>query len=150
MNITRRNVIKASSFGALFGGLSSLSKTVFAEWPAAAFDTTAYADAYTAVINGVEPAEGGITIEAPEIASNGATVPVTVTTNKTDVKSISILVENNPRPYIATFFINENIEPSVSTRIKMRETSDVVAIVETSSGKFIARQSVKVTAGGCA
>ena len=67
-----------------------------------------------------------------------------------NVKSISILVENNPRPYIATFFINENIEATVATRVKMRETSNVVAIVDTANGKFIAKQTVKVTAGGCA
>ncbi len=150
MKITRRHALKLGSIGALIGTISGFAKTVFAEWPAAAFDTTAYEDSYAAVTNGVEPKEGGITIDAPEIASNGATVPVTVSTDMQDVKSISVLVENNPRPYIATFFINENIEATIATRVKMRETSNVVAIVETASGKFIAKQSVKVTAGGCA
>ncbi|MFK8026643.1 MAG: thiosulfate oxidation carrier protein SoxY [Gammaproteobacteria bacterium] len=150
MKITRRHAIKVGSIGALIGTISSLTKTVFAEWPAAAFDTTDYKDSFAAVTNGEEPQEGGITIEAPEIASNGATVPVTISTDMENVKSISILVENNPRPYIATFLINENIEATISTRVKMRETSNVVAIVETDSGKFIAKQSVKVTAGGCA
>jgi len=150
MKITRRHALKVGSIGAIIGTISGFTKTVFAEWPAAAFDTTAYEDSYAAVIDGVEPQEGSITIEAPEIASNGATVPVTISTDMADVKSISVLVDKNPRPYIATFFINENIEATISTRVKMRETSNVVAIVETASGKFIAKQSVKVTAGGCA
>ncbi|MDW3094238.1 MAG: thiosulfate oxidation carrier protein SoxY [Gammaproteobacteria bacterium] len=150
MNITRRHALKVGSLGALIGSISSFTKMVFAEWPAAAFDTTAYEDSYAAVIDGVEPEEGKVKIEAPEIASNGATVPITISTDLDNVKSISVLVEKNPRPYIATFFINENIEATISTRVKMRETSNVVAIVETTSGKFIAKQSVKVTAGGCA
>ena len=150
MKITRRYALKVGSLSALVASISSFTKMVFAEWPAAAFDTTAYEDSYAAVTDGVEPEEGGINIEAPEIASNGATVPVTISTDLENVKSISILVDKNPRPYIATFFINENIEATISTRVKMRETSNVVAIVETDSGKFIAKQSVKVTAGGCA
>ncbi|MFK7795580.1 MAG: thiosulfate oxidation carrier protein SoxY [Gammaproteobacteria bacterium] len=150
MKITRRYALKLGSIGAVISTISGFTKTVFAEWPAAAFDTTTYEDSYAAVTNGVEPVESGIKIDAPEIASNGATVPITVSTDMEDVKSISVLVENNPRPYIATFFINENIEATIATRVKMRETSNVVAIVETASGKFIAKQSVKVTAGGCA
>ena len=150
MKISRRHAIKLGSLGAIFTSLSGFTKSLLAEWPAASFDTTVYDDAYAIVIDGVEPQEGGIKIDAPEIASNGATVPITVSTDMENVKTISVLVENNPRPYIATFFINDNIEASIATRVKMRETSNVVAIVETAEGKFIAKQSVKVTAGGCA
>ena len=99
---------------------------------------------------GEDPQEGNIHIDAPEIASNGATVPITISTDMENVKAISVLVEKNPRPYISTFFMNDQIESSISVRIKMRETSNIVAIVETADGKFIAKQSVKVTAGGCA
>ena len=150
MKISRRHAIKLGSVGAIFTTFSGLTKSVFAEWPAASFDTTEYDKAYAIVTGGVEPQEGGITIDAPEIASNGATVPITISTDMENVKTISVLVEKNPRPYISTFFINENIEASISTRVKMRETSNIVAIVETADGKFIAKQSVKVTAGGCA
>ena len=148
--MNRRHAIKIGSLGAIFTALSGLAKSVLAEWPAASFDTTAYDEAYKIVTGGVEPTEGGIKIDAPEIASNGATVPITISTDLENVKTISVLVENNPRPYISTFFINENIEATISTRVKMRETSNIVAIVETAEGKFIAKQSVKVTAGGCA
>lgn len=150
MNITRRNILRVGSVGALFTSLSGFAKTLLAEWPAASFDTTVYEDAYAIVTDGTEPRESNVTIDAPEIASNGATVPITISTDLENVKTISILVEKNPRPYISTFFINENIEASISTRVKMRETSNIVAIVETAEGKFMAKQSVKVTAGGCA
>jgi len=150
MKISRRHAIKIGSLGAIFTTLSGFAKAVLAEWPAASFDTTVYDEAYAIVTGGEEPKEGGISIDAPEIASNGATVPITISTDMENVKTISVLVENNPRPYISTFFINDNIEATISTRVKMRETSDVIAIVETAEGKFIAKQSVKVTAGGCA
>lgn len=150
MKISRRHAIKIGSLGAIFTSLSGFAKSVLAEWPAASFDTTVYDEAYAIVTGGVEPQEGSIKIDAPEIASNGATVPITISTDMENVKTISVLVDKNPRPYISTFFINEHIEASIATRVKMRETSNIVAIVETTEGKFIAKQSVKVTAGGCA
>ncbi len=150
MKISRRHAIKIGSLGAIFTSLSGFAKSVLAEWPAASFDTTVYDEAYAIVTGGVEPQEGSIKIDAPEIASNGATVPITISTDMENVKTISVLVDKNPRPYISTFFINEHIEASIATRVKMRETSNIVAIVETAEGKFIAKQSVKVTAGGCA
>ena len=151
MEITRRHALKIGSLSALAASFSGIVKTAFAqEWSAESFDKTVYEEAYEIVTGGVEPQEGDIKIDAPEIASNGATVPITISTEMENVKTISILVENNPRPYISTFFMNDQIESSISVRIKMRETSNIVAIVDTADGKFIAKQSVKVTAGGCA
>lgn len=147
MNAIRRNLMKFSSFGACFAALPF--KSAFAEWPNS-FETAEYQEALTSVLGDSTPAEGGIAIDAPEIASNGATVPITITTDLANPKSISVLVEKNPRPYVSTFYLNENLEPSVAVRVKMAETSNVVAIVETDSGFHIAKQSVKVTAGGCA
>ena len=150
MNFTRRKVLKFSSLSALLATLPAAMKTAFATWPSEAFGFTEYDESLTAVTGGSETQEGSIKIEAPEIASNGATVPITVSSDMENIKSISVLVDKNPRPYISTFFINEHLEASVSVRVKMRETSNVVAIVETDSGHFMAKQSVKVTAGGCA
>lgn len=150
MEITRRHALKLGSLSALIATISGFTKSVFAEWPSESFATTAYDEAFAIVTGGTTPQEGGIKIDAPEIASNGATVPITISTDMENVKSISVLVEKNPRPYISTFFINDQIEASIAVRVKMRETSNVVAIVETADGKFIAKQSVKVTAGGCA
>ncbi|MEM8844838.1 MAG: thiosulfate oxidation carrier protein SoxY [Pseudomonadota bacterium] len=149
MNIPRRNILKYSYISAVFASLAGFSKLVFAEWPTIAFDQTEYDKALADVTGGETMQEGNITIDAPEIASNGATVPITISTDLDDVKSIDVLVVNNPRPYIATFFINDLIESSVSLRVKMRETSNVVAVVKTGSGLYTAKTPVKVTAGGC-
>ena len=150
MNLTRRKVLKFSSFSALFATLTPAMKAAFAEWPSESFANTAYDASLKAVIGDAQTQDGGIVIDAPEIASNGATVPITITSDLENIKSISVLVDKNPRPYISTFFMNDKLESSISVRVKMRETSNVVAIVETDSGHFMAKQSVKVTAGGCA
>lgn len=150
MNFTRRKVLKFSSLSALLVSLAPAMKAAFAEWSEASFGNTEYDASLKAVIGDNATQEGGIVIDAPEIASNGATVPITISSDLENIKSISVLVEKNPRPYISTFYMNDKLEPSVSVRVKMRETSNVVAIVETDSGHFMAKQSVKVTAGGCA
>lgn len=150
MNRIRRNTIKFSSLGALVASMPLSVKSVFAEWPEAPFATDDYQTALTAITGENDLAESGISIDAPEIASNGATVPITISSDLPNIKTINIFVEKNPRPYISTFFMNDGIDSSVAVRVKMRETSDVIAIVENESGFHVAKQSVKVTAGGCA
>lgn len=89
-----------------------------------------------------------IHIKAPDIAENGAVVPVTISSTLSDVKSITILSEKNGTPLIAKFNL-KGAQAFVSTRIKMGKTSNVIAICE-SGGKFYsARKEVKVTIGGC-
>jgi len=85
----------------------------------------------------------------PRTAENGAIVPIKITSTIKNIEKISILVEKNPHPLIAEFFLSPVMEPSVSARIKMAESSDVIVIIE-AEGKFY-RQSkyVKVTIGGC-
>jgi sulfur-oxidizing protein SoxY len=90
-----------------------------------------------------------IALKVPEIAENGAVVPVTVSTTLENVESISIVVPNNPRPLAATFEILPGTLPDVSSRIKMGETSDVIALVKTGNGVFRTSKEVKVTIGGC-
>lgn len=150
MNRIRRNTIKFSSLGALLASVPLSMKTVFAEWPEAPFATDNYQTALTEVIGDNSLEESGVSIDAPEIASNGSTVPITISSDLPNIKTISIFVEKNPRPYISTFYMNDKIDSSVSVRVKMRETSDIIAIVENESGFHVAKQSVKVTAGGCA
>ena len=90
-----------------------------------------------------------ITLKVPEIAENGAVVPVTVSTTLGNVESISIVVENNPRSLAASFEISAGTLPDVSSRIKMGETSDVIAVVKTDTGVYSTSKQVKVTIGGC-
>ena len=85
----------------------------------------------------------------PRTAENGAVVPIKITSSLKNIEKISILVENNPHPLIAEFFLSPVVEPSVSARIKMAESSDVIAIIE-AEGKFYRHSKyVKVTVGGC-
>ena len=90
-----------------------------------------------------------IEIKIPLIAENGAVVPITVSSRLSGVRAISILVAKNPVPLAARFDLSPELEPFVSARLKMAETSDVIAVAETVDGLYSARQKVKVTIGGC-
>ncbi|WP_298607695.1 thiosulfate oxidation carrier protein SoxY [uncultured Thiothrix sp.] len=90
-----------------------------------------------------------VQIKAPEIAENGAVVPLTVSSSMAGVTGISIVVANNPTPLAATFTLPEGTKAEVSTRIKMAKTSEVLALVQTKEGLFSAKQEIKVTIGGC-
>ncbi|WP_343074928.1 thiosulfate oxidation carrier protein SoxY [sulfur-oxidizing endosymbiont of Gigantopelta aegis] len=90
-----------------------------------------------------------INIKAPDIAENGAVVPVTISSTLSGVTSITLLSEKNGTPLVAKFNLKGKAEAFVSTRIKMGKTSNIIAICE-SAGKFYsARKEVKVTIGGC-
>ena len=96
------------------------------------------------------PAESGdIKLKAPDIAENGAVVPVTVTTSLSDIESISLVVENNPSPLAAAFDMTGSTSGYVSTRIKMGKTSKVFAVVKSGGKLYQSNKEVKVTIGGC-
>jgi sulfur-oxidizing protein SoxY len=90
-----------------------------------------------------------IDIQIPQIAENGAVVPITVSSHLDGTESISILVEKNPVPLAARFDLSPELEPFVSARLKMAETSDVIVIVQAGDKLYSARETVKVTIGGC-
>lgn len=90
-----------------------------------------------------------ITITAPDIAENGAVVPVAVHSKIPNTESILIVAEKNPFPLAATFDVTSGTEAYVSTRLKMGQTSDVRAIVKVGGKYFTAVKEVKVTVGGC-
>jgi sulfur-oxidizing protein SoxY len=148
MQTSKRKLIQG--LGAL-AVLAALPKAVLAAvWPKAAFTATGAGEAMTELLGTKETTDSGqITLKIPEIAENGAVVPVTISTTLDDVEMISIVVEKNPRPLAASFEILPGVLPEVSCRIKMGETSDVMAIVKTGSGVFSTTREVKVTIGGC-
>ena len=90
-----------------------------------------------------------IDIRIPKTAENGAAVPITVTSSLNNVESIAILVEKNPIPLAAKFELSPDLEPVVSTRLKIAESSAVAVIVETNEGFYSASEKVIVTPGGC-
>jgi len=89
-----------------------------------------------------------VTLRAPDIAENGAVVPITVETNMGDVEEIAILVEKNEHPLVTTFNVSA-AAPFLSTRIRMGETSDVYGVVKAGGKIYQAHKEVKVTIGGC-
>ncbi len=90
-----------------------------------------------------------IVLKVPDIAENGAVVPVTVSTSIADVRRISLIIDLNPNPLSASFTLLPGAVADISTRIKMGQSSDVRAIVETDTSAFFTSKSVKVTIGGC-
>ena len=137
--------------GAALLALATLPRALLAAaWPDKAFEAKEAGAAMAALLGTEEatPSEQ-IMLKVPEIAENGAVVPVTIETSLENVESISIVVPNNPRPLAATFEILPGTLPEVSSRIKMGETSDVIAVVKTDAGLFRASKEVKVTIGGC-
>jgi len=94
-------------------------------------------------------ASDAIKIKAPDIAENGAVVPITIETGMADVKNIALIAAENSTPLVADFQLSADSVPFVSTRIKMGKTGDVVAVVKAGGKLHSARKSVKVTIGGC-
>lgn len=98
--------------------------------------------------SGDSAASDAITIKAPDIAENGAVVPVTVETTLA-ADEIAILADKNPTPMAARFMLSSSATGDVSTRIKMGKTGDVIAVVKSGGKLYSARKPVKVTIGGC-
>jgi sulfur-oxidizing protein SoxY len=154
MNIVRRSFLKlAGNVGALaaFGaaGLLRSASAWAATWNKAGFESKAFADALKN-LGVANPAESrDIAITAPDIAENGAVVPVAVTSRIPGTEQISIIAEKNPFPLAATFDVGNGGEGYVSTRIKMGQTSDVWAVVKAGGKFFTAKKEIKITVGGC-
>ena len=88
-------------------------------------------------------------ITAPDIAENGAVVPVSVVSAIPGTQSIAILIEKNPNMLAAVFDLPDGTDPSVTTRIKMAQTSNVYALVKADGKYHVASKEIKVTLGGC-
>jgi sulfur-oxidizing protein SoxY len=115
-----------------------------------AFDAKSVADVAKAFGASAPVASKDVTITGPDIAENGAVVPLGVSTSMAGVKHLLILVEKNPSALVAMFNVSDAVESSFSTRAKMGQSSDVYAVAITSDGKALfAKKEVKVTLGGC-
>ena len=133
----------AASAGLLMPG------QVLAAYPKAAFKAKDIKTALTDALGAPSYQDSGdIKVKAPDIAENGAVVPVTISTGMSNVESISILSSSNSSPLIATFNLS-NAEPYISTRIKMGKTGNVIAVVKSGGKLYAAKKEVKVTIGGC-
>ena len=119
------------------------------KYPEAAFKQKSDAEAIRLLYGKTAEASDKIKLDAPEIAENGAVVPVSVTTTLADVSSISFLVSENPNVLIASYKIPAGTVPAVANRIKMAKTSKVIVLVEAGGKLFSTDKEVKVTVGGC-
>ena len=136
---------------AAFAVLAALPRVLLAAtWPDRAFSSSVAGEAMVDLLGTDQTvASDQIELKLPVIAENGAVVPVTISTSLENVESISIVVEKNPRPLAATFEILPGTLPEISSRIKMGQTSDVMAVVKTDHGIYSTAKEVKVTIGGC-
>jgi sulfur-oxidizing protein SoxY len=152
---TRRLILKGCGVIALaglgvlrFGALPALA-AANDKWPEEAFKQKGAAEAIKALYGKTAEVSDKVKLDAPEIAENGAVVPISVTTTLTDVTTISFLVADNPNALAASYIIPAGTNPSVANRIKMAKTSNVTAIVEAGGKLYSATKEVKVTVGGC-
>ena len=153
MNALRRNVLKgATGAGAIAVAVAAglLKPTqAMAAWNKAAFEAKNVGDAMKG-IDATGPADSkDITIKAPDIAENGAVMPVEVTSGIAGTTAIAILAEKNASPLVGNFDLSGGAQGFISTRIKMGQTSLVRAVVKAGGKSYTAAKEVKVTIGGC-
>ncbi len=154
MNHKRRLMLKGSlaagAVGFAVGAGLLTPRAVMAAWSKEAFESEDVNTALSASMGSSNTTESDkIKLKAPDIAENGAVVPVTVTSGIDGTSSIGIIVSKNPTPLTATFTLGDTTEGYVSTRIKMGKTSDVIAVVKAGGKLYSAKKEVKVTIGGC-
>jgi sulfur-oxidizing protein SoxY len=154
-NSTRRTILKGAVAGSLAGlGLGSFPFPAFADadpkaWPGDAFKLKSEAETLKALYGKSAEASDKVSLDAPEIAENGAVVPVAVTSTLPGITGIAILVLENPNVLACAYRIPDGTMPAVASRLKMAKTSKVVAVVESGGKLYSATKEVKVTVGGC-
>ncbi len=150
----RRRLLKtvaATSLVSLAASWGFLPKLALAARPQMAFDADDVDSTLKALFGdgSIADGNGSIVVKGPDIAENGAVVPIKVTANVSNVESIALIVPENPAPMVASFDLHPNVVPEVSVRIKMGKTSDVIALVKANGSVMRGAKEVKVTIGGC-
>ena len=152
---TRRLILQSAGLVVLAGvgniafGFAPALAAANDKYPEDAFKQKGEADAIKSLYGKTAEASDKVKLDAPEIAENGAVVPISVTTTLENVTSISFLVSENPNALAASYRIPAGTLPSVANRLKMAKTSNVIAIVEAGGKLYSATKEVKVTVGGC-
>ena len=148
---TRRDMLASSATVAgLLATAGLLPTAAQAAWSQAAFDAKTLNDAAKALGGGAPAESKDVTITGPDIAENGAVVPVGCSTTLAGVKRLALMVEKNPNALAAVFDVTDAVEPSFNTRVKMGQSSNVYAVAFMADGKVLyATKEIKVTLGGC-
>ena len=152
-NMKRRTFLKGTAASSMIGLAISAGllkpRIAMAAWPQAGFEAKAVDGALTALHQSSSTAPStDINIKAPDIAENGAVVPITVSTSM-PAEVITLIVEKNPSPLAGNFIMGAGAVGYVSTRVKMGKTSKLIAVVKAGGKLHSADKEVKVTIGGC-
>ena len=153
-SMKRRIFLKGSlatgAIGIAVGAGLITPRMVLAAWPKAAFDAKNVDGAMEGLF-GKSTLTGSdkIKIKAPDIAENGAVVPISIETDIDGVESISLIAENNATPLTSSFVLGKGTLAYIATRIKMGKTGNVIAVVKAGNKLYSASKEVKVTIGGC-
>ncbi|CAD5374546.1 Putative secreted protein [Rubrivivax sp. A210] len=153
MQDRRQMITRSARLAGMLATLGLLPELVRAQpagYPGAAFEARSLAELMKA-LGAAAPAESKeVTISGPDVAENGAVVPLVAAATLAGVKRLLVLVEKNPAMLSAIFHLGEGVEASVSTRVKMAQSSNVYAVAMMGDGKVLyAVKDIKVTLGGC-
>ena len=150
---TRRQMISRSAqLAAMLGALGFLPEVAHAQaaYNAAAFDAKTMPELMKALGSAAPVESKDVTITGPDIAENGAVVPIGASTSLAGVKRMLLLVEKNPSMLSALFDVSDAVDANFSTRVKMGQSSNVFAVAMMADGKVLyAAKEIKVTLGGC-
>ena len=154
MNQSRRKALKAGGSVGLFSTLVALGLVkpgdAWAQaWNKGAFESKGFAEALKSLGAGAPATSADILINAPDIAENGAVVPVAAISKIPNTQMIAYLIEKNPSATTAIFEIPAGTLPEVQTRVKMGHTSQVMVLVKADGKFYAAQKEIKVTVGGC-
>jgi len=150
----RRTVLKGAGGAgvvsvALAAGILKPTAVLAADWNKAGFESKDLGGALGTIgASGASPSSD-ISVKAPDIAENGAVVPVEISSSIAGTESIAIVGEKNSLPLIAVFNLSNGAQGFISTRVKMGTTSNVIAVVKAGGKVYKAHKEVKVTIGGC-
>jgi len=148
MNQKRRTVLKSSGAMATLLSLGIVTAQQAHAAGRAGFEAKSMEEAVKA-LGGTAAANDQVNIVSPDIAENGAVVPVGAVSKLPNTTEIYLLVEKNPTPLAAGFTIPAGTEPDVQTRLKMGQSTNVVALVKADGKLYSATKETKVTLGGC-
>ena len=140
---------RRSSLLALLGFLLARPLGALAAWNEQAFGAKTAADALKGIGASAPAPSKDIVIDAPQIAENGAVVPIEISSNVPGTTAIAVVIEKNPFPLAGRFEFKEGALPFVKLNVKMGETSDVRVVAFAGGKQFTATREIKVTIGGC-
>ena len=150
MHTRRKMLTQSAQLAGLLASAGLLPQAAQAAWSQAVFDAKTLAEAVKALGGGAPAESKDVSITGPDIAENGAVVPVGCSTALAGVKMLALMVEKNPNALAAVFTVSDSVDANFNTRVKMGQSSNVFAVAIMNDGKVLyAAKEIKVTLGGC-